>query len=174
MKTQSGMVITFVAASCLGLHPLSLVRADGGAVRLRQQAGAYQITVFTSPTLLCAAPVDFSVLVQDAAGECVPDARVTVRLTARASGETLDYAATAAAATNKLFKAAVFLLPEPGWWDVQVAIAGPRGPAAIQFGIQADKRPPPWLQMWPWFSWPFLVVALFSVHQVLVRRKGPV
>ena len=61
------------------LHPSSLARADGGAVRLRQRAGGYQIAVFTSPTPFRAGPVDVSVLVQDAAtGECVPEAQVTV------------------------------------------------------------------------------------------------
>jgi hypothetical protein len=149
-------------------------RADGGTVRLRERAGAYQVTVFTAPTPLRAGPVDVSVLVQDAAtGECVPEARVTVRLTARGSGEVLEYPATAEAATNKLLRAAVFQLPEPGWWDVEVAVEGPHGPAVVRFGVEADEPLPRWLELWPWFSWPALAVALFSLHQVLVRRRIP-
>ncbi len=112
-------------------------------------------------------------LVQDAAGECVPEARVTVRLTARGTGEVLEYPATVAAATNKLFQAAVFQLPEPGWWDVEVAVEGPRGSALLRFGVEADQRPPRWLELWPWFAWPALAVALFGLHQVLVRRRVP-
>jgi hypothetical protein len=142
-------------------------------VRLREQAGAYQVTVFTSPTPLRAGPVDVSVLVQDAAGQCVPEARVTVRLTARGTGEVLEYPATAEAATNKLLRAAVFELPEPGWWDVEVAVEGPQGPARLGFGVEADDRPPRWLELWPWFAWPALAVALFGLHQVLVRRRTP-
>src|SRR5947199_7831416 len=101
----------FIVVSSFILHPSALLRADGGAVRLREQAGAYQVTVFTSPTPLRAGPVDVSVLVQDAAGECVPEARVAVRLAARGTGEALECPATAEAATNKLLRAAVFQLP---------------------------------------------------------------
>jgi hypothetical protein len=148
-------------------------KADGGAVRLRERAGDYQAAVFTSPTPFRAGPVDVSVLVQDAAtGECLPEARVTVRLTARESGLVLEYPATPGAATNKLFHAAVFQLPEPGWWDVEVVVAGPRGSAMIRFGVQADEPPPRWLSMWPWFGWPALAVALFGLHQIMVRRRG--
>jgi hypothetical protein len=143
-------------------------------VRLREQAGAYQVTVFTAPTPLRAGPVDVSVLVLGAAtGECVPGARVTVRLTARGTGDVLEYPATAAAATNKLFLAAVFQLPEPGWWDVEVAVEGPHGPALLRFGVEADEPPPRWLELWPWFAWPALAVALFGLHRALVTsRRG--
>src|SRR5215831_20221905 len=96
------------------LHISSFARADGGAVRLREKTGGYQLTVFTSPTPLRAGPVDVSVLVQDAATEeYVPNARVTVRLTARGTGQVLEYPATGEAATNKLLRAAEFQLPEP-------------------------------------------------------------
>jgi hypothetical protein len=151
-----------------------LARADGGAVRLREQAGDYEIAVFTSPTPFRAGPVDISVLVQDAAtGVYLPEARVIVRLTARGSGELLEYPATAETATNKLFRAAEFQLPEPGWWDVAVAVEGPHGPALVRFGVQADDPPPRWLDLWPWFSWPALAVALFGVHRALALRKTP-
>jgi hypothetical protein len=154
------------------LFASSLARADGGTVRLRERAGDYQIAVFTAPTPLRAGPVDVSVLVQDAAtGECVPEARVTVRLTARGSGRVLEQPATEAAATNRLFQAVLFELPEPGWWDVEVAIEGPHGPARVGFGLEADEPTPRWLDLWPWFCWPAFAVALFAVHQVLVRRK---
>ena len=80
------------------LIPTSLARADGGAVRLRERAGGYQIAVFTSPTPFRAGTVDISVLVQDAAtGECVPEARVTVGLRAPGAGRVLECPATAEA-----------------------------------------------------------------------------
>src|SRR5262249_16414555 len=153
---------SFVVASSFILHPSSFARADGGAVRLREQVGGYQVTVFTAPTPFRAGPVDVSVLVLDAAGEYVPQARVTVRLTARATGAVREPQATATAATNKLFQAAVFELPEPGWWDVEVGVEGPHGPALLRFGVEADERSPRWLELWPWLSWPALAVALFG------------
>jgi hypothetical protein len=156
------------------LHPSSFARADGGAVRLRERAGGYQITVFTSPTPLRAGLVDVSVLVQDAAtNECVPEARVIVRLEAPGTGRVREYPASAEAATNQLFRAAEFRLPEPGWWDVAVAVEGPHGPALVRFGVQADEPLPRWLDLWPWFGWPALAVAFFAVYRVLVRRKAP-
>jgi hypothetical protein len=174
MNHRTAMIISLLLLSSLIPHPSSLARADGGAVRLSQRAGGYQIAVFTSPTPLRAGPVDVSVFVQDAAtGECVPEARVTVRLTARGDGHVLEYPATTEAATNKLFLAAEFRLPDPGWWDVTVAVEGPHGPALVRFGVQADEPPPRWLDLWPWFGWPAFAVALFGVHRVLVRRRAP-
>ena len=155
----------------LFLPSSSGLRADGGAVRLREQAGAYQVTVFTSPAPFRAGPVDVSVLVQDTAGECVPEARVTVRLAARGTKEFLKYPATAEAATNKLFHAAVFELPRSGWWDIEVVVEGPHGPADLRFDIEAGEPLPRWRELWPWFVWPAFAVALFGLHQALVRRK---
>src|SRR6516162_9043756 len=109
-------IVMLALLSCLIFHPSSLARADGGAVRLRQRAGGYQIAVFTSPTPFRAGPVDVSVLVQDAA-----------YLKATGDGRALECPATTAAATNRLFHAAVFELPEPGRWDVEVAVEGPHG-----------------------------------------------
>jgi hypothetical protein len=174
MNHRTPPIIGLLLVSSFILHPSSFAEADGGTVRLREQAGAYQVTVFTSPTPFRAGPVDISVLVLDAStGECVPEARVTVRLMARGTGDVLEYPATTEAATNKLFHAASFHLPEPGWWDVEVAVEGPHGPALLRFGVQADEPPPRWLELWPWFAWPALAVAFFGFHQVLVRRKRP-
>src|SRR5262249_21986920 len=102
-------------------------RADGGTLRLWERAGNYQVSVFTAPAPFRAGPVDVSVFVQDAAtGRHVPEARVSVRLTARTGpGLTLDYEATPGAATNKLFHAAHFDLPAPGRWGVEVRVEGP-------------------------------------------------
>jgi hypothetical protein len=172
MMTFTRLILWFVVISSFILHPSSFLMADGGAVRLRERAGNYQVAVFTSPTPFRAGPVDVSVLVQDAAtGEPVPQARVTVRLTERASGRVLEYPATSEAAVNKLLRAAVFQLPEPGWWDVDVAVEGPHGPAVIRFAVEADAPPPRWRELWPWFSWPAMAVVIFCVHRALVRRR---
>jgi hypothetical protein len=146
-------------------------RADGGMLRLREQNGAYQIAVFTLPTPLRAGPVDISVLVQDAVtGECLPEAHVTVHLTHRESHRSLTYPATAEAATNKLFQAAIFDLPEPGWWDVEVAVARSRRSAVVRFSLEADEPLPRWLDLWPWFTWPAIVVVFFGIHQIRSHR----
>lgn len=164
------LILPAVGFILLLVNPPRL-HADGGAVRLSETAGAYQVTVFTSPTPFRAGPVDVSVLLQDAeSGRAVTEAQVTVRLTRRGTGSVLEFPATTEAATNKLLRAAVFDLPKPGWWDVDVLIEAPSGPAAVRFGIEASEPIPRWLALWPWFSWPALVVALFGIHQMLVRR----
>jgi len=174
MNPRIRPILILALLSCLIFHPSSLARADGGAMRLRQRAGGYQVAVFTSPTPFRAGPVDVSVLVQDAAtGECVPEAQVTVYLNAPGAGGTMECPATTQAATNRLFHAAVFELPGPGRWDVGIAVEGPHGPALLRFEVEADGPAPRWLELWPWFTWPALVVVLFGLHQVLVRRRIP-
>ena len=42
-------------------------------------------------------------------------------------GLALEYPATTEAATNKLFRAAQFELPEPGRWEMQVQVEGLHG-----------------------------------------------
>jgi hypothetical protein len=171
MPLSAGLVLL----SSLIPHPSSLARADGGAVRLCERAGDYQLAVFTRPTPFRAGPVDVSVLVQDAAtGECVAQARVTLHLTARGSGQVLEYPATSGAASNKLFHEAAFELPEAGWWDVEVSVDGPHGPARARFEVEVGAAAPRWQELWPWFGWPAVAVALFGLHRVLAgRRRRP-
>src|SRR5262245_48712682 len=99
---------------------------DGGTVRLSQRAGGYQITVFTAPTPFRAGPVDVSVLVQDAATkQALPRAQVTVRVAPLPGRHAaVSSPATTEAATNKLLHAALFELPEPGWWEPEIVVEG--------------------------------------------------
>jgi len=174
MNYRMHLSVGWLLLSSLIPHPSSLARAHDGAVRMCVRAGGYQLAAFTFPTPFRAGPVDVSVLVQDAAtGECVTPARVTLHLTARESGQVLKYPATSGAASNKLFHEAVFELPEAGWWDVEVSVDGPHGPARARFEVEAGAAPPRWQELWPWFGWPVLAVALFGLHRVLARRRRP-
>jgi hypothetical protein len=172
MTTDSRVLIGLVLAlSCCPVS--SLAWADGGALRLSERAGPYQIAVFTAPTPLQAGLVDISVFVQDATnGESVPEAQVILRLTERATGETMQYSASSVAATNKLFQAAVFSLPEAGWWDVEVVVEGPQGQAHVRFEMEAGRSSPRWATIWPWFTWPIVPIGLFCLHLFLVRRRS--
>jgi hypothetical protein len=146
--------------------------ADGGSVRLSEEKGGYRITVFSAPTPFRAGPVDMSVLVQDAStGDPMTPVLVTVRMT-RSGGLALEYPATSEAATNKLFRAAQFELPEPGRWALEVHVQGSHGLAVIGGELEAAEPSPQWLEIWPWIGWPALVVTLFGIHQVFVQRTG--
>jgi hypothetical protein len=145
--------------------------ADGGTISLSSQNSAYQITVFTAPTPFRAGPVDISVLVQDGqTAEPLTTARVTVRMS-KPPQFVLVYPATTADATNKLFHSAHLQLPEPGNWRIEVEVQGQHGQAMIGGDIAAAPPLPRWLEMWPWFGWPALVVALFSLHKLLTRPR---
>jgi hypothetical protein len=149
-------------------------RGDGGTIRLSRCESGYRITVFTAPTPFRAGPVDISVFVQHAVtGEPMPEVNVTVRLIPRGQpGQPIRHAATTDAATNKLLKAAVFELPRPGRWAVEVMIDGGQGAAPVYFELEAAGRAPRWPAIWPWIAWPAPVILLFSIHQLLVWRKA--
>jgi hypothetical protein len=172
MNQTMRSMICLVLVSSLILHPSSFLRADGGTIRLSEQKGSYQITVFTAPTPVRAGPVDVSVLVQDASTEePASDVQVTIKAAWRGSPAVVIRPATTEAATNKLYYAATFDLPEPGWYALEVSIAGARGEAQVYFELEAADPLPLCLALWPWVGWPVLAILLFSIHQLLVRRK---
>lgn len=155
----------------------AMAYADGGAVRLVQRQGPWQVSVFTSPTPMHAGSIDISVLVQDAeSSQPVADVKIVVRLTPHDNrGLALEALASSAAATNKLMQAALVDLPHAGWWTAQVTCTAGGNRAELHFEMEAGEPLPAWLGVWPWFSWPFGVVLLFGVHRWLVQRKqrGP-
>jgi hypothetical protein len=118
--------------------------------------------------------VDVSVLVQDAAtGELASGVQVTVQAVRSGSpGAAIHQPATREAATNKLYHAAVFDLPEPGTYRMEVSITGALGEAQVRFEVEGAEPLPTWVAMLPWVGWPALAVLLFCLHQFLVRWKS--
>jgi hypothetical protein len=173
--TQRAILCVFLLSPChlATLSPCQ-ARADGGTIRLSEEKGGYRITVFTTPTPLRAGPVDISVLVQEAAtGEPASEVQITIKAEWRGSPDmTLHHRATKEAATNKLFYAATLDLPEPGWYSLEVSIDGALGEAQVRFEVDAAEPLPSWLAMSPWVGWPILVILLFIIHKLLVRRKS--
>jgi hypothetical protein len=162
-----------ILAESIVLCSSPVLWADGGAIRLCERRGNYQITVLTAPTPPRAGPIDISVLVQNAANNrLLLEGRVAVTATPRDHpARAVRRLATAETATNKLFRAAEFELREPGWWDVEVSIDGPLGTEHARLEMEAAPPLPKWLALWPWFSWPALAILLFGVHQLLVHSR---
>jgi len=167
------MISLFLVSSFL-FSPSSILRADGGVIRLSEQKGSYRITVFSAPTPLRAGPMDISVLVQDSAtGELTSEVQVAIKTVRHDYPATkIHYSATREAATNKLYYAANLDLPGAGWYSFDVSIEGALGEANVRFEVEAAESLPPWLAFWPWVCWPALAILLFSIHQVLVRRRS--
>jgi len=146
-------------------------RADGGSVLLSEKTGDFRITIFSSPSPFREGPVDISVLVQDAiTGQPLPQARVTVCMI-KTGQPILEYPATQEVATNKLLHVAQFELPAPGRWQLEVRVEGLEGSALVACDVKAAERLPRWHSLWPWIGWPILAIALFSIHELLARRK---
>ncbi len=150
----------------------AIAAADGGTLRLSQRSGEYQISVFTSPAVLRAGVVDISVLVQDSAtGAVRNDVPISVELNpADQPALKLEQPATTSAATNKLFRAALFDVPRSGSWDATVS-TGERQLTSLSFKFEVAPPPPAWLQLAPWVGWPLVLVALFVWHQRLASRR---
>jgi hypothetical protein len=141
-------------------------------VLLSEKSGAYRITVFSSPSPFREGPVDISVFVQDAVtGQPLPQTRVTVRMT-KIDQLALEYPATLDVATNKLLHAAEFELPASGRWRLEVHVEGSQGSAVVACEVEARERLPRWHSLWLWIGWPILAIALFSIHELLARRKN--
>jgi hypothetical protein len=139
--------------------------ADGGAVRASKREGNCQVTVFTEPTPLREGPVDVSVFVQVAdTGRPILGNTIDIEIVPRAhSSEKLHVAATVESATNKLFQAAHFNLPDAGSWDFTVNVRRPTGNIELHFELDVADSLPPWRSLWLWFCWPFLFVVLCAL-----------
>jgi hypothetical protein len=146
---------------------------DGGTLRAWKRHGDYEIAVFTDTSSVVTGPVDISVLLLDRdTGEPSRDARVLIEISpeGRPAGTTRRVA-TDRAATNKLFRAAVFELGDTGRCDVNVSIDGPNDHAEIHFDLIVGR---PWSArtgVWPWILWPLPAIGLYGIHRRLVHRS---
>jgi hypothetical protein len=149
--------------------------ADGGAVLTTRLQDDYRITVLTSPTPLRAGQVDVSVLVQHAdTGMVVATADVEVSLRSNDKGQRpLQAPATRGNATNKLFRAALFTLPQPGRWRLSTVVTIGNGQLVSEADIEAFAALPQFSDLWLWAGWPALAIGLFAAHRRLVHRAEP-
>jgi hypothetical protein len=171
------MARAFLGAWTAFLLLPALLHADGGTVRFAGQVGGYRVSVFTAPTPLRAGPVDISVLVQDPdTGDPLQDTWILVRLTPiDPDGPSIEQRATSAAATNKLFQAALIDLPAAGRWHLEIVIKGTHGTATAPLELEVAEPLPRWVEMIPWIAWPIVPIVLYGLHQVLSRpgrRRG--
>jgi hypothetical protein len=168
MKNHYLFNVACIAAALLGAPALAL--ADGGTLRASQVIGDNRISVFTSPAVLRVGTIDISVLAQNAKTGAIlhePPMRIRLECIDR-TAIPLEQEATFAAATNKLFRAAQFDVPDAGNWQATVDFGEPDQSLSIPLSIEPPL--PAWMELAPWIGWPFAVVVLFFVHRTLVAR----
>jgi hypothetical protein len=141
--------------------------ADGGRLRLRENAGPFIVTLFTTPDPLRQGRADFSVAVERAgSGGLVENARVTVILTPMGSAEKpIVLHLSRAAATSKFLQAANFNLPHPGNWQITIEVQ--KGAETGSCSGEIPVLPPALLNSqltWDIAAVPF-VALLFLLHQ---------
>jgi hypothetical protein len=154
----------FWAATALG---------DGGTLRAWKRHGDHEIAVFTDTSPVVTGPVDISVLLLDRnTGEPDREARVLVEVSPEGRPEkTTRRIATEQAATNKLFRSAVFELRDTGRSDVNVRIDGPNDHAEIHFDLIVGRPWSAWTGVWPWILWPLPAIGLYGIHRRLVHSS---
>jgi hypothetical protein len=175
-SSRARVVAYLTTCTCLFVLP-GTVRADLGQVRLSGSAGPYRVTVLTTPTPLYAGPVEISVFVQDAETlEPVNDATLEVVL-ARADHEHRSEGRAHLRAAYDLDAVGPHyvvrsVLPQAGRWDIGIHFVGPAGEGSVSCDFDAAPAPPRWQALWPWISWPLVVILLFLVSEYTRTRAG--
>jgi hypothetical protein len=151
-----------------------LAHADGGAVCLRETAGAFLVTVFVAPEPVQAGPIDTSVLVQDRqTGVVILDAKVDLAMRRVGSGghELLTHA-TREQSTNKVLQSARLDLPTAGSWALRVFVSRGREESVFATILPVSPAAPRLAAFWPLLLLPPVAAALFALHQALQIRAG--
>lgn len=175
-----------VSASSLLILLLSLCScwADGGAIIARETVNGLNLTVFASPAPLRAGPADISVLVQDAKGQAVLDATVSLGWTSSNPTTTTDWLPPCCSMTtllgqtpalrthsqNKLLYGAILPIRSAGASEISVSIKSPHGDADLTVPVTAAPPRAPLLTYWPLLAFPPVAIGLFAAHQALSRR----
>ena len=180
---------------------LSIARADGGDIRLRETQGPLIVTIFTTGDLVQNRTADVSILVQRrGSSEAVLDAIVnlvfsapipTPSLNARdeplcgmpESGpfaqaselHTAPFAAPASRklASNKLLYAAAVKFGVVGNWRLEASIQHGTDVVTVACNLPVSPASPGIVGLIPYMILPLLTVGLFVVNQYL-RRYPPI
>ena len=169
MINAAAMAMLLIAIT--GFAGIIQAHADGGTVQFEKSAGPFVITVFTTPSPLRAGPVDISLMIQSRdSQQPVLDCQALVQLRKEAAIN-IRSEATHEAAQNKLLYAAPVNVPEPGPWELKVAIQHGDDSINVSGEITVAPANPVLLVYWRSLILPPLLISLFAVNQWLKRRS---
>ena len=135
-----------------------------------------QITdrILHGPTALRVGPVDLSVMIQNRENqEPMLDAQVLVQLQ-RKGTPAVSREATRSQASNKLLYAALLSVPLEGLWNLQVVVRHGLYSVGVNNPLTVEQARSPLRSYWVYLAFPFLLIALFLIHQWLkgMRFQG--
>jgi hypothetical protein len=68
-------------------------------------------------------------------------------------------------------RAAHLELLDAGVWHIAVEIKRDEKPIEVGFDVELAGPPPAWLDLVLWLSWPVVVVGVFVIHRMIVRKR---
>jgi hypothetical protein len=155
----------------------SEARADGGAMLLHQDAGAFTITLFAAPQPLRTGDADLSVMVQDrSSGEVLLDPAIDVTVAPESphtSPQTVRLAK--GQASNRLLQACTVHFSSAGKWHLALLIRRGNDQARLSTDCTVEPNRFRATLVWFYILLPVGVILIFVIHQVLkLRSEGKV
>ena len=158
----------------------SVACGDGGAVIFSGERGPLRVTVFAEPVPPRVGALDLSMLVQDKTSlEVIDDYRASVTLVCEddATVNAISMPLDRAAATNRLFRAALVNVPVSGTWQVNLTVEeSASATAAKRYAFPLKIAPPQSRisEVWLWIFLPALPLLIFLIGKLrrVVREVG--
>ena len=146
--------------------------ADGGRLQMRQAAGPFVVSLFSTPESLAVGPADLSVMIEEqGSGEVLLDADVVITLTSEDAGSAPVIAHLSHAhATNRLLQDAVVQLPHAGRWHAVLHIREAGREASASTDLTVANYSARRGTVWFFAILPICAVALFAWVQVAKQR----
>jgi len=146
--------------------------ADGGRLQMRQAAGPFVVSLFTTPESLAVGSADLSVMVEEQGSSSVLlDADVVVTLTPEDTGGAPVVAHLSHAhATNRLLEDAVVQLPRAGRWRAVIRVSDAGREASVTTDLTVAGYSARRGTVWLFALLPICAMALFVWVQVAKRR----
>jgi hypothetical protein len=146
--------------------------ADGGRLQMRQAAGPFVVSLFTTPESLATGSADLSVMVEEqGSGSILLDADVAVTLTSQDARLAPVIAHLSHAhATNRLLEDAVVQLPHAGRWRAVIHVSEAGREASVTTVLTVANYSARRGTVWLFALLPVCAIALFAWVEVAKRR----
>jgi hypothetical protein len=156
---------------------VTAARADGGAMLLHQDAGAFTITLFAAPQPLHTGAADLSVMVQDRSnGEVLLDPVIDLTIAPQAPSATQQTVRLSKGqASNRLLQASTVHFSAAGKWRLTLSVRRGNDIAHLVTECTVELDHSRVTLVWFCVLLPVAIILLFVIHQVLqLRSEGKI